>query len=70
MLIGFTQTPGAAEEGLVRGAGGVIKYTFHLVPVIAASVPEAVIRGLECNPNVAYMEEDVLDELARLTCLI
>ena len=36
VLIVFNQQPGAAEQALVRGLGGDIKYTYHLVPAIAA----------------------------------
>ena len=58
VLIGFTQRPGRSEEALVRQAGGDIKYTYHLVPAIAASVPESAIDGLRKNPRVRYIEED------------
>ncbi len=58
VLIGFGRQPGPNEEAVVRGAGGTIKYTYHLIPVIAATVPEVAIRGLEANPNVTYVEED------------
>ena len=58
VLIGFTQQPGPAEEGVVRGAGGVIRQTFHLVPAIAANVPEPAIPGLLQDPRVRYVEPD------------
>jgi subtilisin len=58
VLIGFSQPPGPAEEGLVRGAGGSIKYTYSLVPAIAATMPEAAISALEANPNVTRIEPD------------
>ena len=38
VLIAFSHQPGPAEQALVQGAGGDIKYTYHLVPAIAASV--------------------------------
>ena len=40
VLIGVKNLPGPAEEALVRAGGGRIKYTYHLVPAIAARVPE------------------------------
>jgi hypothetical protein len=46
VLIGFRSLPGPAEEALVRGLGGTVEYAYHLVPAIAASVPEAAIEGL------------------------
>jgi subtilisin len=59
VLIGFTQQPGPDEEALVRQAGGAIKYTYDLVPAIAASVPESAIDGLLKNPKVTWIEPDI-----------
>jgi len=59
VLIRFDRQPGPSEEGLVHGAGGCIKYTYHLVPAIAASVPEAAIQGLSRNPRVTIIEPDI-----------
>ncbi|MFH1926558.1 MAG: S8 family serine peptidase [Chloroflexota bacterium] len=58
VLIGFTHQPGRAEQALVHRAGGTIKYTYHLVPAIAATLPEAAIPGLLANPNVTRIEPD------------
>jgi hypothetical protein len=58
ILIGFKKFPGNSEKALVEKAGGKIKYTYHLIPVIAASVPSSAIKGLRHNPNVAYVEDD------------
>ncbi len=58
VIIGFKGQPGPAEQALVRQAGGSIKYTYHLVPAIAASVPEAAIAGLQANPNVTSVDLD------------
>jgi len=59
VLIGFRQVPGPSEQALVRGRGGVIKYSYHLVPAIAASIPEAAIQGLLRNPNVTHIDPDI-----------
>jgi len=59
VLIGFRQTPGLSEQALVRAHGGVIKYTYTLIPGIAASVPRAAIDGLSRNPNVTMVDEDL-----------
>lgn len=59
VLIGFDRQPGSSEEGIVRGVGGAIKYTYHLVPAIAASIPEAAIEGLLKNPRVTRVELDI-----------
>ncbi len=58
VLIGFKEMPGPAEQALVHGFGGEIKYTYHLIPAIAATVPDGVIAALRANPNVRYVEKD------------
>jgi len=58
VLIGFTHQPGPPEEMLVRGVSGTIRYTYHLVPAIAATVPEGAINGLRRNPNVTSVDLD------------
>lgn len=58
VLVGFDRAPRAAEEALVRGVGGSVRYTYHLVPAIAAAVPEAAIAGLRRNPRVTRVEMD------------
>jgi len=58
VLIGFNRQPGPADEALVRRAGGSIKYTYRLVPGIAATMPENAIDALRRNPNVTTIEPD------------
>ena len=58
VFIGFNQTPGASEQALVRAFGGEISHSYHLVPAIAASIPESAIAGLSRNPNVTDVEPD------------
>src|SRR3954447_26149445 len=59
VLIGFRNTPGAAEQAIVRGAGGNITHTYTIVPAIAANLPEQAIAALQRNPNVSVVEPDV-----------
>ena len=59
VLIGFKQVPGPSEQALVRSHGGAIKYSYTLVPAIAASIPEPAIEGLRRNPNVTIVEPDI-----------
>jgi len=59
VLIAFTKQPGPAEQALVRGVGGEIKYTYHLVPAIAARVPESALDELRRNPNITAVEPDL-----------
>ena len=58
VLIGFKEKPGPAQQAMVKGVGGQIKYTYHIVDAIAASIPEKAIDALQKNPNVRYVELD------------
>ena len=58
VLIGFKEKPGPPEQALVKGLGGKIKYTYNLIPAIAASVPEVAIEALKKNPNISNVELD------------
>jgi hypothetical protein len=58
VLIGFREKPGAAQQAMVKGLGGKIKYTYNLIPAIAAAVPEVAIESLKKNPNVTNIELD------------
>lgn len=63
VLIGFRGPAQAADEAEIVRAGGRVHARFHLVPAIAASVPQAALEGLRRNPRVAYMEPDEPVEL-------
>ena len=58
VLIGFKEKPGPAEQALVKGVGGKIKYTYNIIPAIAASVPEVAIEALKKNPNITDVKLD------------
>jgi len=60
VLIGFNRQPGPAQEALIRVAGGRIKHTYHLVPAIAATLPQTAIDALRRNPSVTTIEPDGL----------
>lgn len=59
VIIAFHEQPGPNEEGLIRAFGGTVKYTYNIVPAIAATVPAAALEGLARNPKIARIEEDV-----------
>jgi subtilisin len=59
VLVAFGHQPGPAEEALVRGMGGSVKYRYHLVPAIAATLPQPAISALEANPRVTRVEPDL-----------
>ncbi|MGR9105875.1 MAG: S8 family serine peptidase [Gammaproteobacteria bacterium] len=58
VLIAFTTPPGSAEEAWVRASGGEIKYVYHLVPAVAATVPLQSLAGLRANPGVTAVDID------------
>lgn len=58
VLIGFDRTPGAAEASLVRGLGGAVKYSYHLVPAIAANIPANAAAALLRSPRVTSVGLD------------
>ena len=58
MLIGFTNSPGPAEQALVRGRGGNVTRSFRLVRAIAASLPAPAINALRRTPGVTAIEPD------------
>jgi len=59
VLIGFQQTPGPAEQALVRAFGGTVSHSYTLVPAVAATIPVVAIQGLQRNPMVTVVEPDV-----------
>lgn len=58
-MITFRDTPGVSEQALVSSLGGQIKYTYDLVPTIAAWLPEQAVATLRVNPGVVRVEPDV-----------
>ena len=58
VLIRFNDPPGQAEADLVRGAGGQITHSYHIVSAIAASIPPQALRSLLRNPNISGIESD------------
>jgi subtilisin family serine protease len=59
VLITFRDLPGSAEGELVRGLGGQIKFVYHLVPAIAASIPQQAAMALLRNPRVRAVQPDI-----------
>jgi len=47
-------------EATVRAAGGQVHHRFDDLNVMAISVPTQALQGLSHNPNVEYIEEDVV----------
>ena len=60
VLIAFAGPPGAAEQALVRRAGGQVRYTYGIVNAIAAGMPEAAIEGISRHRGVLRVEPDLM----------
>lgn len=60
VFISFQDAPGADERALVERAGGAVRYSYRIIPAVAASIPEAAIQGLLRNPKIASIEPDDL----------
>ena len=58
VFVSFDKTPGVAERAFVEHAGGTVRFSYTIVPAVAASVPEAAIQGLLNNPNITAVELD------------
>lgn len=58
IIIAFHEQPGPSEEGLIRAFGGTVKFTYNIVPAIAATVPAAALEGLSRNPRIKLIEPD------------
>lgn len=56
VFIGFSKTPGASEEALVRAFGGDIRHTYHLIPAISAELPEPAVSNLLSRAEVTLIE--------------
>lgn len=59
VIIAFKNQPGPSEAALLKGLGGTVKHTYHIVPAMAASLPQAAIDALSKNPKVLRIEPDV-----------
>ncbi|MFC2019891.1 S8 family peptidase [Chloroflexota bacterium] len=59
VLVSFNQPPGSSEWGLINSLGGEVTSTYHIVPVVAATIPSVRLSSLSANPNVNIVEEDV-----------
>ncbi len=58
VIVVFNKPVGTSEEALIHGHGGIAKKSFHLLPAIAARVPENKIEEMKKDPRIAYIEEE------------
>lgn len=60
VLIGFKRTTTMHMQAqVVHGAGGEVNHSYHLLPVVCATLSDEMIAWLETRPDVAYVEEDI-----------
>jgi subtilisin family serine protease len=59
VIVAFKPGHGAAIEQAVIASQGKVKLRIHGMDAVAVEVSEHALAGLERNPNVEYVEEDV-----------
>ena len=57
VIVVFKDNP---RPDLIRGHNGDIQYQYKIIPGIACSLPEQAINALRNNPNVLYIEENIM----------
>jgi len=58
-LITFDGVPGATEEALITRLGGQVKYTYDLVPTVAAWLSKEAATTLSADAGVVRIEPDL-----------
>lgn len=58
VIVGFKKPVGPSEQALIHSHGGAVKKSFHLIPAIAARLPENKIEELKKDPGIDYIEDD------------
>jgi subtilisin family serine protease len=59
-IVKFRDGRGPAGQAAVRAAGAQVVLTLGPQNAVAASIPAAAVAGLSRNPNIEYIEEDVI----------
>jgi len=60
VIVGFRNHPRNSERAAIRGAKGIIKRTFNLIPAMVVTLPEEELPDLFNNSTVTYVEENVI----------
>ena len=63
VIIPFDRIPGPNEHAQEKKHGGEIRYSYQIIPSVAARVPESSKDGLSKNPKVLRLEHDQLFSL-------
>ena len=67
VIVAFKPGAKAAMKSVVAAAKGSVKHEIFGMNAMAIEVPAVALKGLENNPNVEYIEEDVLRKPLALT---
>lgn len=59
VMVQFNKGHKTDAENVLKGAGAEFHYTFDDLDTFAVTVPAQAINGLEHNPHIALIEEDV-----------
>ena len=58
VIVTFHQKPGRAAEHAIIAAGGHVRFSYTIIPALAATVPVQAVEGLRHNPLVEAIEAD------------
>jgi subtilisin family serine protease len=67
VIVAFKPGSAASMKSAVKAAKGNVKHEIAGMNAMAIEVPTAALKGLEHNPNVEYVEEDMLRRPTALT---
>ena len=67
VIVAFKPGAKAAVKSVVAAAKGSVKHEIFGMNAMAIEVPNVALKGLENNPNVEYIEEDVIRKPFALT---
>ncbi len=67
VIVAFKAGSAANVKAAVKAAKGAVKHEVFGMDAMSIEVPTAALKGLQNNPNVEYVEEDVLRKPFALT---
>ncbi len=60
VIVAFKAGTAASMKSAVKAAKGNVKHEIHGMNAMAIEVPTVALKGLQNNPNVEYVEEDLI----------
>ncbi len=67
VIVAFKPGSAANMKAAVKAAKGNVKHEIHGMNAMAIEVPAVALKGLQNNPNVEYVEEDLIRRPTALT---